>query len=314
MDKCEDLIPEYLRFVRGVVDSPDVSLNVSREMLQQTRQVKTIASNIEKKVRGELEKMLKDDRETYEKFWQAFGLQLKYGVLAEYGAHKDKLQDLLLFHSSASEKLTSLAEYAERMKDEQKSIYYAAGENIQLIAALPQTEFIREKGYEILYFTHEADEFMAQILMMYGDKPLKSVNDDDPDLQTADEQKALEQQAEENKTLLDFIKETLNDEIKAAKISGKLRSQPVCLTAGGQLSFEMEKYLNQLQPDNPAHAERILELNAEHTVFQKLQGLYESDPERAKTYIKILYHQAELLAGLPIADPSSYAELVFGLM
>ena len=314
MDKCEDMIPEYFRFVRGVVDSPDISLNVSREMLQQTRQVKTIATNIENKVRSELEKMLKEDRETYEKFWQAFGIQLKYGVVTDFGSHKDKLKDLLLFHSSAGDKLTSLAEYVERMKEEQKSIYYAAGDNIQLIASLPQTEFIREKGYEILYFTDEVDEFMAQALMQYNDKPLKSVNDDDPDLKTEDEKREIENQEKENKDLLDFVKDTLKDEIKEAKISGKLRNQPVCLTADGSLSFEMEKYLNQVQPDNKVHAERVLELNAEHPIFQKLKELQESDRTQAETYVKILYYQAELMAGLPINNPSSYSELVFGLM
>jgi len=314
MEQCDELIPEHFRFVRGVVDSPDISLNISREMLQQTRQLKTIASNIEKKIRAELEKMLKNDRDTYEKFWKVFGLQLKYGVMAEYGVHKDKLKDLLLFYSSAGEKLTSLAEYVERMKEGQKSIYYATGENIQQIASLPQTEYIREKGYEILYFVDEVDEFMAQVLMMYDDKPIKSVNADDPDLNTDEEKKELEKQEVESKGLLEFVKETLKDDIKEAKISQKLRSQPVCLTADGPLSFEMEKYLNQVQPDNKVHADRMLELNADHPVFRKLKELQASDPEKARTYIKILYHQAELLAGLPISDPASYSELVFGLM
>ncbi len=314
MDRCEELIPEYFRFVRGVVDSPDISLNISREMLQQTRQLKTIASNIEKKICNELEKMIKNDRETYETFWQAFGLQLKYGVMAEYGTNKDKLQDLLLFRSSAGEKLTSLAEYVERMKEDQKSIYYATGENIQHIACLPQTEHIKEKGYEILYFTDEVDEFMAQTLMQYNSKPIKSVNSDDPDLKTEDEKKEIEKQGEENKDLLAYVKDVLNDDIKEAKISGKLRSQPVCLTADGPLSFEMEKYLNQVQPENPARAERVLELNAEHPVFLRLKELQETDKDKAEKYIKILYHQAELMAGLPIADLSAYSELVFGLM
>ena len=314
MDKCEDLVPEYFRFIRGVVDSPDVSLNISREMLQQTRQVKTIASSIEKKVRSELEKMLKEDREAYEKFWQAFGLQIKYGVWAEYGAHKDKLQDLLLFNSSAAEKFTTLAEYVERMKEEQKSIYYAAGENIPRLASLPQTEILREKGYEILYFTDEVDEFMAQMLHMYQDKPLRSVNDDDPDLNSAEDKEALDRQAEDNKDVLAYIKDTLKDEIKDVKVSQKLRSQPVCLTADGSLSFEMEKYLNQLQPDNKAQAGRVLEVNAEHPVIKKLKELHETDKEAAQAYVKILYYQAELLAGLPLTDPAAYSALVFGLM
>lgn len=314
MDRCEDLIPEHFRFVRGVVDSPDVSLNISREMLQQTRQIRTIASNIEKKIRGELEKLLKDDRETYEKFWEAFGLQLKYGVLADYGAHKDTLKDLLLFRSSEGDALTSLAEYVGRMKEDQKSIYYATGETARQIASLPQAEHIRERGYEILYFTDEVDEFMAQSLMQYDEKPIKSVSSDDPDLNTEEEKKELEKQEEENKDLLDFVKDVLKGGVKEARISGKLRSQPVCLTADGPLSFEMEKYLNQVQPDGKVHAERVLELNADHPVFGRLKELMASDKDKAETYVKILYAQAELMAGLPISDPAAYSELVFELM
>jgi molecular chaperone HtpG len=314
MERCEELSPEHFRFVRGVVDSPDVSLNISREMLQQTRQMKAIASNIEKKVRSELEKMLEGDRETYEKFWRSFGLQLKYGVMAEYGAHKDKLQGLLLFRSSEGDGLTTLAEYAARMKEGQKSVYYATGESMQQIASLPQTEYIREKGYEILYFVDEVDEFMAQALGTYDDKPVKSVNADDPDLNTEEEKKEIEKREEENKELLALVKETLKDDIKDAKISQKLRTQPVCLVADGSLSFEMEKYLNQVQPDGRMRAQRVLEFNAQHPVFQKLRELQASDKEKAQAYIKILYGQAELMAGLPITDPASYSERVFELM
>lgn len=314
MDHCEELVPEHFRFVRGVVDSPDISLNISREMLQQTRQLRTIASNIEKKIQNELEKMIQNDRETYETFWKAFGLQLKYGVMAGYGAHKDTLKDLLLFHSSAGEALTSLKEYVERMQEGQKAIYYATGENIRQIASLPQAEYIREKGYEILYFTDEVDEFMAQTLMQYEDKPIRSVNSDDADLKTDAEKKVFEEQKAENKDLLAFVGDVLKDDIKEARISSKLRSQPVCLTAEGPLSFEMEKYLNQVQPDEKVHVERVLELNAEHPVFQKLKELQEKDSDQAATYIKILYHQAELMAGLPITDPAAYSELVFSLM
>lgn len=313
MDSCEEMIPEYFRFIRGVVDSPDVSLNVSREMLQQTPQLKMMAANIEKKIRGELEKMLKSDRENYEAFWRAFGAQLKYGILAEYGAHKEKIQDLLLFHSSVGDRFTTLAEYVERMPESQKSIYYASGENLQHIASLPQAEFIREKGYEILYFTDEVDGFLAQTLMRYRDKSLRSVQDDDPD-KTDEEKKEIEKQTEEYKDLLAFLKETLGDEIKEAKISGKLRSQPVCMTADGPFSFEMEKTLNLMQPDNQMHAGRVLELNPEHPVIQKLKEMCVSDQERAKDYATILYHQAAMMAGLPIADPAAYSALVFGLM
>jgi len=314
MDQCEELIPEHFRFVRGVVDSPDISLNISREMLQQTRQLKVIAANIERKIRSELDKMLDSDREKYGKFWKAFGLQLKYGAVAEFGSHKEDLKDLLLFSSSAGDELTTLKEYVGRMKEEQKSIYYATGENLQRIAALPQIEHLTEKGYEILYFTEEVDEFVAQILMNYDEKPIKSVNNDDPEWDNEDEKKALEQRAEESKDLLGFVKDTLQDGIKEAKLSQKLRSQPVCLTADGPLSFEMEKYLNQAQPENQTHAERVLELNPEHPVFEKLQALYVSDKDKAEAYVKILYHQAELLAGLPVSDLSAYSGLVFSLL
>lgn len=314
MDKCEDLVPEHFRFVRGVVDSPDLSLNISREMLQQTRQLRTIATNIEKKIRNELMKLLSNERDSYEKFFDAFGLQLKYGVLADYGQHKEQLQDLLLFSSSDSDKRTTLAEYLTRMKDDQKAIYYAPGESAQLIASLPQAERIREKGYEILYFTDEVDEFVAQALMAYDEKPLKSINEDDPDLETEEAKEALQKQEEESRDLLDFVKETLGDAVKEVKLSQKLLSHPVCLTADGALSFEMEKYLNQVQPDSNAKADRILELNPTHEVFQKLDALRQSDEKAAARYAKILYHQAVLMAGLPLEDPAGYSSLVFELM
>lgn len=314
MERCEELIPEYFRFVRGVVDSPDISLNISREMLQQTRQLKAIANNIEKKLRGALETLLEDDREKYEKFWEAFGLQLKYGILSDFGASKDKLQGLLLFHSSAGEQRTTLAEYVGRMKEEQKSIYYATGESLQHIASLPQTEYIREKGFEILYFTEEVDEFVAQTLLSFDEKPLKSVNSDDPDLKTDEEKEDLEKRKEDSKDLLEYVKGVLGDKVTEVKLSQKLRNQPVCLTAGSALSFEMEKYLNQVQPDHPVHADRILELNAEHPVFAKLAELHAADDKRAEAYAQILYHQAELMAGVPIEDPAEYSSLIFDLL
>jgi len=314
MDKCGDLLPEHFRFVRGVVDSPDLSLNISRELLQHNRQLKTIAANLEKKIRNELLKMLSGEREKYEEFYKAFGLQLKYGVLNEFGMNKDKLMDLLLFSSSYGDKPTSLAEYFARMQEEQKDIYYATGDSVQKIAALPQAERLREKNYEILYFTHEVDEFVAQTLMTYQEKPFKSVNRDDLELETEEEKAAAKQQEEESKPLLDFVSETLGDAVKEVKISNRLRTHPVCLTAGSALSFEMEKYLNTVQPDSGAKAERVLELNAEHPVFAKLRELQKSDTEAAVRYTKILYHQAELMAGLPIEDPVAYSELVFGLL
>lgn len=314
MDKCEDLLPEHFRFVRGVVDSPDLSLNISREMLQQNHQLKTIASNIERKLRNELLKLMSDNREKYENFYNAFGLQIKYGVLSDYGMHKEQLQDLLLFPSSDSDKLTSLAEYLTRMKDGQETIYYATGDNAQKISALPETERIREKGYEILYFTHEVDEFVAQTLMTYNEKPIKSIRGDDLGLETEDEKKKLEEKQEENKSLLDFAKETLGEEVEKVRLTDKLRSYPVCLTAEGPLSFEMERYLNTVQPDGDAKAQRVLEFNPEHPVFQKLQALQQDDPEAAKRTVKILYHQAELMAGLTIEDPTEYSSMIFDLL
>ena len=314
MDRCGDLLPEHFRFVRGVADSPDLSLNISRELLQHDRQLKVIAANIEKKIRGELIKLQNDDRETYEKFYKQFGLQLKYGALADFGAKKDTLKDLLLFASSESAKMTTLAEYRARMKEGQKDIYYATGDNIRGIESLPQAERIREKGYEILYFTHEADEFVAQILMSYDEKAFKSVNRDDLELETEEEKKAVAQRQEESRALLDFVKETIGDAVREVKISHKLRKHPVCLTAGGALSFEMERYLNTVQPDGDAKAERVLELNAGHPVFERLKELCLSDPEKAGKYAKILYHQAELMAGLAIEDPAEYSELVFDLI
>ena len=314
MDKCADLVSEHFRFVRGVVDSPDLSLNISRELLQHDRQLKVIASNIERKIRNELLKLQKDERETYEKFYTQFGLQLKYGSLADFGKEKDNLKDLLLFASSDSEKPVTLAEYRARMKDDQKDIYYATGESVKIIEALPQAERLREKGYEMLYFTHEVDEFVAQTLQRYDDKAFKSVNRDELDLETDEEKQAVKQKEEESGDLLGFVKDAIGDGVKEVKISRKLRNQPVCLTAGGGLSFEMEKYLAAAAPDSKAKAERILELNADHSLFHRLSALHQSDPDKAKSLAKILYHQAELLAGLPIEDPAAYSQLVFSLV
>jgi len=315
MDICADLLPEHFRFVRGIVDSPDLSLNISRELLQHDRQLKVIATNIERKIKSELQKLLGADREKYEAFYKSFGLQLKYGVVAEYGAHKDTLKDLLLFASSDSDSLTTFAEYAARMKDDQKEIYYATGESAQKISALPQTERVKNKGYEILYFTEEVDEFAIQMMREYMDKPFKSIASSDLDIDTEDEKKEAEQKQEENKDLLSFIKESLGERITSATISHKLVSYPVCLSAGDQMSFEMEKYLNSFNADGEkAKADRILELNPNHEVFAKLQGLYTADQAKAKQYIDILYYQSMLIAGLPIENPAEYSELVFGLM
>ena len=311
MDKCADLLPEHFRFVRGVVDSPDLSLNISRELLQHDRQLKVIAANLEKKIKSELAKMLKDDREGYEKFWKNFGRQLKYGVAAEYGAHKELLSDLLLFYSSTEKKPVTLAEYVSRMKEDQKYIYYAAGESLDKIDKLPQTEGLRESGTEILYFTEEVDEFCAQILHSFQDKEFRSVLDQE--IAEGDEKKAQEAMGA-HKAAFDFVKETLGDKVKEVRASARLKSHPVCLTAGEGLSFEMEKYFQAVQPDSPIRAERILELNVDHPAFQALESAVTADPEKAKKYARLLYAQALLIAGLPLEDPSGYTDLVCELM
>ena len=311
MDKCADLLPECFNFVRGVVDSPDLSLNISRELLQHDRQLKVISNNLEKKVRSELERMLKDDREGYETFWKNFGRQIKYGVVSEYGAHKELLQDLLLFYSSTEKKPVTLAEYVSRMKEEQKFIYYAAGESLEKIDKLPQTEGLRESGTEILYFTEEVDEFCAQILHTFQDKEFRSVLDQE--IEEGAEKKA-EEAADAHKAMFDFVKETLGDQVKEVKASARLKSHPVCLTAGEGLSFEMEKYFQAVQPDSAIRAERILELNVEHPAFQALEAAVTADPEKAKKYATLLYDQALLIAGLPLEDPSGYTDLVCELM
>ena len=311
MDKCADLLPEHFRFVRGVVDSPDLSLNISRELLQHDRQLKVIAGNLEKKIKSELAKMLKDSREDYEKFWKNFGRQLKYGVVNEYGRHKDLLQDLLLFYSSTEKKPVTLDEYVSRMKEDQKYIYYAAGETVDKIDKLPQTEGLRDAGTEILYFTEEVDEFCAQTLRTYKEKEFRSVLDQE--IEEGAEKKA-EEEAEAHKSAFEFVKEALGDKVKEVKASARLKSHPVCLTAGEGLSFEMEKYFQAVQPDASIKADRILELNVEHPAFQALETAVEADPEKAKTYAALLYNQALLIAGLPLEDPSGYTDLVCGLM
>ena len=311
MDKCADLLPDHFRFVRGVVDSPDLSLNISRELLQHDRQLKVIAANLEKKIKGDLAKMQKDEREEYEKFWKNFGRQLKYGVVNEYGAHKDLLQDLLLFYSSTEKKPVTLAEYVSRMKEDQKYIYYAAGDSLDKIDRLPQTESLRDAGTEILYFTEEVDEFCAQTLRAYQDKELRSVLDQE--IEEGAEKKAQEE-SEAHKAAFDLVKEALGDKVKEVKASARLKSHPVCLTAGEGLSFEMEKYFQTVQPDSGLKADRILELNVDHPAFQALEAAVSADPDKAKKYAQLLYSQALLIAGLPLEDPAGYTDLVCELM
>ena len=314
MENCADLLPEHFRFVRGVVDSQDLSLNISREMLQHDRQLKIIANNLEKKIKAELVRMEKDDREKYEKFFAAFGRQLKYGVVADYGTHKDLLQELLLFWSSKENKLVTLQEYVDAMPEDQKFIYFAAGESRSRLQQLPQAEPVQEKGYDILFFTDEVDEFVAQTLMKVGEKEFRNVAADDLGLQTEEEKKAAEETETEAKDVLDFLKETLGEKVKEVRLSKALKSHPVCLAPDAGMSFEMEKYMKRVNPDFAYEAGRILEINAGHPVFAALRSAMESDPEKAKKYARLLYSQALLMADLPLENPTEYTDLVCSLM
>ena len=311
MDKCADLLPEHFRFVRGVVDSPDLSLNISRELLQHDRQLKVIASNLEKKIKSELLKLMREDREGYETFFKNFGRQIKYGMVENYGARKDLLQDLVLFYSSTEKKPVTLEEYVSRMSEDQKYIYYAAGETLDKIDRLPQTELLKDKGTEILYFTEDVDEFCAQMILTYKEKEFRSVLDQE--IEEGAEKKA-EEAADAHKATFDFVKEALGSSVDEVKASARLKSHPVCLTAGPGLSFEMEKYFQAAQPESGIRAQRILELNVEHPAFAALEAAVTADPEKAEKYATLLYNQALLIAGLPLEDPSGYTDLVCELM
>ena len=309
MDKCQDLIGDHFGFVKGVVDSPDLSLNISRELLQHDRQLRLIANNIEKKVKGELERMLKDDREGYEKFFKNFGRQLKVGCINNYGAKKELLQDLLLFYSSTEKKLVTLAEYVDRMPESQKHIYYATGENAAVMDNLPQTELLRERNMEILYLTDQADQMLVEILREYKEKSFRSAVDGDLDLDDMPEEK----KADDYKEALDFMKEALGEGVDEVRISRKLKTHPVCMTSGEGMSFEMERYFNAVQPEMGMKAKRILEVNVDHPAFAALEAARASDPEKAKKYAQVLMNQAKLIAGLPIDDPSGYTDLLCSL-
>lgn len=316
MDNCKDLLPDHFSFVRGLVDSEDLSLNISREMLQQDRQVQLIESHLEKKIKSELLAMLRKDRENYEKFWKEFGMQLKFGVYANYGTNKDLLQDLLLYYSSKDGNLTTLAEYVERMPADQKHVYYACGESAEKIRNLPQAELVLDKGYELLYLTEEVDEFSIKTLVSYQDKTFCSVTDDDLGLDTDEDKEAVKRLDEENKELFDFMKETLGDNVTAVKASTRLKSHPVCFSTEGGISLEMEKILAQ-QPDELNHmkAQKVLELNTSHAIFGKLKELYASeDRDRVATYTKLLYDQALLIEGMPIEDPVAFSNAICDLM
>ena len=314
MDNCEDLLPEHFRFVRGVVDSLDLSLNISREMLQHNRQLTIIARNIEKKIKSELKAMLENDREKYEEFYAAFGRQLKYGTVSDYGAHKEATQDLLLFYSHKEGKMISLKEYVDAMAEGQEKIYFAPGENKERLSKLPQVETLTKRGYDVLLFTEDVDEFVPQTLMTYMEKPFCNVSTEDLGLQTEEEKKQAEEKAEEMKGLLTFVKETLGDRVKEVKLSSELGSHPVCMTPAEGMSFEMEKYMKRANPEFAFPVGRVLELNPEHEAVQAMQKAMTEDPEKARDYAKLLCCQAQLMAELPLDDPYAYTELVCRLM
>ena len=314
MENCEDLLPEHFRFVRGVVDSQDLSLNISREMLQHNRQLTIIARNIEKKIKSELKNMLDNDRAKYEEFYAVFGRQLKYGTVADYGAHKEACQDLLLFYSHKQGKLVTLKEYVDAMAEGQEKIYFAPGENRDRLAKLPQVETLSKKGYDVLLFAEDVDEFIPQTLMTYMEKQFCNVSTEDLGLKTEEEKKEAEEKAEEMKGLLTFVKESLGDQVKEVKLSADLGSHPACMTPDSGMSFEMEKYMKKANPEFAFPVGRILELNPEHEAVKALQKAMTEDPVKAKDYAQLLCYQAQLMAELPLDDPYAYTELVCKLM
>ena len=313
-DKCADLLPDYFSFVRGLVDSADLSLNISREMLQHDHQLKTIAKSIEKTIKSELKKMLNNEREKYEQFWKTFGIQIKFGVYDNYGRDKNAVEDLLMFTSSHENKLTTLDEYVSRMKEEQKYIYYAAGDSVEKIQALPQTELLRDKGYEILYLTDNVDEFAVKVLMRHGDKEFRNVSEGDLGIDTEAEKEETKKLAEENKDMLSFITAALDGKVKETKISDKLKSLPVCISSSGQISLEMEKILNQNPQNEKVKSEKVLEINPNHKIFAAMQKLYGEDKEKFKDYASILYDQALLIEGMQIEDPVEFSNKICALM
>ena len=312
MEKCADLLPDYFSFVKGLVDSEDLSLNISREMLQHDRQLKKIEKNITKKIKGQLKTLLKDEREKYEAFYQSFGRQLKFGVYNDFGANKEMLEDLLLFYSSKEKKLVSLDEYVSKMADEQKYIYYATGESIERINKLPQTELVADEGYEILYFTDDIDEFAIKMLRVYKDKEFKSVSSSDLGINVND--KETTETEEEVKPLLQFMKDALNGKVKDVKISTRLKSHPVCLSTEGELTIEMEKILNAMPDSQGVTADKVLEINTSHEVFQSLKTAFAQDNDKLTLYTNLLYNQALLIEGLPIEDPVEFTNNICKIM
>ena len=312
MEKCADLLPDYFSFVQGLVDSADLSLNISRELLQHDRQLKFIAQKIKDKIKSELLTMLKTDREKYDEFYKSFGRQLKYGVYSDWGSNKDVLQDLLMFYSSTEKKLVSLEEYISRMKEDQKYVYYATGESIARIEKLPQTEMISDKGFEILYFTDDVDEFAIKMLMSYKEKEFKSVSSGDLGLES--DEKESNKEAEDNKELFEFMKEALTGKIKEVRASKRLKTHPVCLASDGDLSIEMEKVLNLMPNNQNIKADKILEINTNHEMFGAIKQKFAEDRDKLKMYANLLYNQALLIEGLSIDDPVQFANDVCGLM
>jgi len=314
MSKCPDLLPDYYSFVKGMVDSEDLSLNISREILQHDRQLKLIAKNIKSKITSQLQSMLKDDREKYEAFYQSFGRQLKYGVYSDFGSNKDTLQDLLLFYSSKDKKLVTLDEYVSRMPEDQKYIYYASGESIERIEKLPQTELVAEKGYEILYFTDEIDEFSIKMLMSYKDKEFKSVSSGDLGIEAKDDEQDTAATEKEHKELFEAMKHVLSGKVKDVRVSKRLKSHPVCLSTDGEVTIEMEKILRAMPNNQNIQAEKVLEINPNHEVFQSLQAAYEKDKEKLELYTHLLYNQALLIEGLPLQDPVEFSNHICKIM
>ena len=315
MDKCPDLIPDHFSFVQGIVDTPDVSLNISREMLQHDRQLKVIANNLEKKIKSELTKLMKDDREKYEQFWAAFGMQFKYALMNAYGQNRDTIRDLLLFWSSKEDKLTSLQEYLDRMPESQEKIYYVCADSVEHAAKMPQAERVLKAGYEVLYLTVDEDEIVLQMLENAGGKPFVSVADENALPVTEEEKATVEQAEKDHKDVLDFAQETLKDQVAKVRLSKILQSGSVCLTAEGPVSLEMEKYFRKMRRDFPMQAQKVLEINPDSSAFQALCNAFQAgDKEKAAAYVEILYNQALIIADFPLPDPARYAELVCGLM
>lgn len=314
MEKCGDLLPDCFSFVKGLVDSQDLSLNISREMLQHDRQLKLIAGRLEKKIASELKSMLTNDREKYEEFWKSFGLQLKFGMYNDYGAKKDELKDLVLFTTSKEKKLATLQEYTDRMPADQPVIYYGCGETPERILSLPQAEVILEKGYEILCLTDNVDEFALRVLEKYNEKEFKNIASDDLDLENPEEKEKTQKLSEDHKDMLAAMKEALGDKVKEVKVSAKLKSHPVCISTDGMISTEMEKVLNAMPAQEKIKAQRVLELNPEHPLFTKLQSLYEADKDKLKLYAEILYDQALLIEGIALDNPADYVQKVCGIL